>query len=258
MRVFRPTRQSSQGRTVPYKNWYVEFRDHREVIRRLAAFTDRRHSEAFGRNCEKLVACRLAGEKPSGDLGRWVETLSASIRAKLAKLDLLDGRTLAASKPLSEHVADFEASLLAKGNVPQHVSQTLYRLRTVFDGCRFQFWTELSASQVQAFVAKLREARAGKPGLSVRTANDYLGAVKHFCRWMVADGRASESPVAHLTRGNADTDRRLERQALSTDELRWLLDTTARGGERFGMAPGERALLYRLAVETGLRADCEA
>ena len=39
-----------------------------------------------------------------------------------------------------------------------------------------------------------------------------------------------------------------------TDELRWLLDTTGKAGERFGMSGADRSLLYRLAVQTGLRA----
>jgi integrase len=255
MRVFKTTYKDRHGRTRTARKWYIEFRDHREVIRRLPAFTDRKQSEAFGRNCEKLVACRLAGEKPSGDLGRWVESLSASIRTKLAKLDLLDGRTLAASKPLSEHVAEFEAALLAKGNVKQHVRQTVKHVQTVFNGCRFQQWSDIAASKVQTFMAKLRESKDGKPGLSIQTVNYYLQSVRQFCRWMVRDGRASESPVEHLQRQNASTDVRRQRRPLSADELRWLLTITRSGPERREISGRERAMLYRLAVETGLRAN---
>jgi len=71
---------------------------------------------------------------------------------------------------------------------------------------------------------------------------------------MVKDGRASESPVAHLDGLNVKTERRHDRRALDVEEVRWLLDTTRRGPERHGMAGAERATLYRLAVETGLRA----
>ena len=48
-------------------------------------------------------------------------------------------------------------------------------------------------------------------------------------------------------------DLRRQRRALSLDELRKLLNATWNGPERFGMSGAARALLYRLAVETGLR-----
>ena len=70
---------------------------------------------------------------------------------------------------------------------------------------------------------------------------------------MILDGRASESPVAHLARINAKTDRRHNRRALEPDEVRRLLESTSRGPRRFGMGGYERVLLYRLATESGLR-----
>lgn len=71
---------------------------------------------------------------------------------------------------------------------------------------------------------------------------------------MVQDGRASESPLAHLTRMNAKVDRRHERRALEPNEMRRLLKVTLTASKRFGMEGHERALLYRVAAETGLRA----
>ena len=53
---------------------------------------------------------------------------------------------------------------------------------------------------------------------------------------------------------NVRTDRRHDRRALSADELRWLLDATVKGSEHYDMTGEARSLLYRLAVETGLRA----
>jgi integrase len=97
-------------------------------------------------------------------------------------------------------------------------------------------------------------AQRVRRGIGAQTFNFYLQAAKQFCRWMVHDRRASESPLAHLQGVNVKTDRRHDRRALSADELRWALDTTARAPERHGMTGEARALLYCLAVETGLRA----
>jgi len=70
---------------------------------------------------------------------------------------------------------------------------------------------------------------------------------------MVKSYYASESPVRHLTKLDTELDRRRKRRAATPDEIRKLLQTTASGTERFGMSGYERALFYKLAVETGLR-----
>jgi integrase len=90
-------------------------------------------------------------------------------------------------------------------------------------------------------------------GISAQTFNFYIQAAKQFCRWMVKDRRAVESPLAHLSGLNVKTDRRHDRRALLPEELRWLLEVTAAAPKRFEMDGIERAMLYRLAAETGLR-----
>ncbi|MEK6676423.1 MAG: hypothetical protein AABZ47_12315 [Planctomycetota bacterium] len=91
-----------------------------------------------------------------------------------------------------------------------------------------------------------------------------MQAVKQFFQWMVRDGRAPENPLAHLKGWNVRTDRRHDRRAMDADEVRVLIDVTRKGREvhgmripveRFGMTGVDRAMLYTLAVETGLRAS---
>jgi integrase len=52
---------------------------------------------------------------------------------------------------------------------------------------------------------------------------------------------------------NAQTDVRVRRRALTLDECRLLVETVERSKERFGMSGLERAMLYRVAIGTGLR-----
>jgi integrase len=115
---------------------------------------------------------------------------------------------------------------------------------------RFRLWQDLAASRAQVFIGELR----GR-GLSAQTRNFYCAAIKQFARWMVRDRRAPENPVAHLSAENVRRDRRHDRRALSLDEVRKLIATARRGPERFGMNGTERALLYQLAVTTGIRAS---
>ena len=69
------------------------------------------------------------------------------------------------------------------------------------------------------------------------------------------DQRAESNPLTPLQGGNVRLDRRHDRRALSNDELVRLLDVAREGPTRYRMTGPDRARLYQLAVETGLRAN---
>ena len=264
MRVFQSTYKDKKGRTRTTRKWYVEFRDHLERPRRVSGFTDRKATEALGRNIQRLAWCKANSETLDPVLTKWVEGLSPYLRRKLAEFGILDAGKVAALRPLAEHLdgapeaPGWRQHLAAKGNTPQHVSTSCSRAMKIIKGCRFAFWSDISASRAMALLDGLRADRTDdkgcvKVGIGPVAFNHYLGAFKSFCKWMVRDGRASENPVVHLTGLNAKVDLRRQRRALSLEQLRKLLGATREGPERFGMSGAARALLYRLAVETGLR-----
>jgi integrase len=255
VRVSKATYKDRKGKTRESSKWYCEFRDHLETVRRLPLFKDRKQTETAGRNIEKLVACRVNHQAPDVELGRWLETLPSTLREKLAKCGLLDAQTATSHKGLAEHLADFQAALEAKGNTAKQIGMTLQRIRRVFDGCGFKTWLDVRAGKVDSWLAEQRKPTKDSRGLSIQSSNHYLKACKQFARWMVASGRASQSPLAHLKALNVATDRRHDRRALSADESRRLIVAAQNGPERFGMAGAERALVYRLALESGLRAN---
>ncbi len=215
MRVFQSTyRDRKTGETRKTKTWYVEFRDHNRDVRRVPGLTDRRQTESLGRRIEQLLAMKLAGEAPDAVMTRWLEAVPDKLRKRLAEIGLIDPRRAAASKPLADHLDDFEAALLAKGNTEKHAKLTTARAKRILDGCGFLYWSEISASKVERHLAELRVGTADRKGIGAASSNHHLGALKSFCRWMVRDRRASESPVEHLRPLNARTDRRHERRAL--------------------------------------------
>jgi len=257
-RVFKSTYKDREtGKPRKAARWAVEFGDgQRPRPRRLTAFTDRKASDELGRKLVKLVSLRSAGEGPDAELTRWIEKTPQHMREQLVKWRLLDAHRVTGSKTLSDHVDDYERALLAKGRTKKHATMTAQRARRVFDGSRFTFWADIVASTVQAYLAEMRDGDGDDDdGISIQTSNYYLTAVKGFCRWMVKDQRATQNPIDHLENLNANTDRKRIRRALSVDELIKLLTKTASQPERYGMTGHERALLYRLAVETGLRAS---
>ena len=147
------------------------------------------------------------------------------------------------------HVGDWHRALLDGGTTAEHAGLSARRVRAILKATEAAFWTDLDANRVAAYLADRR-----KDGLSVESSNHYLRRVKQFARWMVNSGRAAESPLACLKLLNAQADRRRNRRAFTADELRTLIDTASNGGELFGLTGPERAMVYRVAVETGLRA----
>ena len=255
MRIYRSAYKDRHGKHRQTAKWYVEFRDHNETSRRIPAFSSKSASLEMGRNLVKMV-CYFKGTGGQTDpsLTRWLCDLPNKVRDKLISIGLVDPQRVAVSKPLPDHLYDFKKSLEAKECSIRHVELVTARTKRVIEGCGFRFFADISASKVMSYLHELRTDRKNKRGISAQTFNFYLQSIKQFCRWMIKDRRASESPVAHLEGLNVKTDRRRDRRALSVEELRKLLATTRSGPKRKNMTGPERAMLYRLAVETGLRA----
>ena len=253
MRVFKQTYRDKSGKSRKTKKWYVEFRDHDQQVRRWPAFTDKARANELGRKLEGLVRCRITGEHPDPDIAVWLESLPKGLRTKLAEADLLDGATLANSRPLAEHLADFRKAVAAKGNTSRHVDTVVGRAERLFNACGFAGWSDIDADRIVNHLQKRQETTKKRKGISAQTYNTYVQAAGQFCRWMVRERRATRNPVAHIAKLNVKADRRYERRAFAVDELRMLIATAEHGPERFGMLGAERALLYHLAVETGLR-----
>ena len=211
------------------RKWYVEYRDADGIVRRVPGFADKKATEQLAARLEREAAQRKTG--------------------------LIDRHAEHRKRPLSEHLEEWEQALIAKGTTPHHATVQRTRAGAVLDGCGFRFWPEISASKAQEFVADLRKDAKDKRGISPRTANAYLQAVKQFGNWMVRDDRAPDSPLVNLSRYNEKTDRRRVRRALTEKECEGLLAAAEAGPVRYGVSGHDRATLYRIALGTGLRAN---
>ncbi|MCX7805788.1 MAG: site-specific integrase [Planctomycetota bacterium] len=92
--------------------------------------------------------------------------------------------------------------------------------------------------------------------ISAQTCSYYVTACKSFTKWAVREGLAITDPLACLSKPVEKAvrqDLRRVRRVITPEEARKLLAATASGPERAGLTGPERALLYRLAFETGLR-----
>jgi len=252
MRTFKPKyKDKKTGKQKTVSKWWVELRDHLQIIRRFPGYTDKGQTEKLGEKIEKLVVCRMNSESPGRELSAWLEGIPNKLRDRFVKIGLLDNKRAAAGKPLANHLEDFKQSLMARGVVVRHAQQVVSRVRKTIKGCGFKYWSDISPSKIERFLA---DCRGKEEGIGVQTSNDYVKDFKQFCKWMVYDNRADKSPAEHLkTQKVLKGDIRRDRRALEPDEIRRLLETTKARPKRWLMTGPERAMLYRLAIETGLR-----
>jgi integrase len=258
----------------PSKKWYAVFVDFAGVLRRLPLLDDERASKGLARITDSLNSLRSSGEILPPEMSRAIEDMPAVMRDRLVSWDIIPAAKAAARKPLAAHLDDWKDALQAKGSTAGHANQHFKQAQRIVDGCSFITLADISASRVEQFIANLRENQTDdegitRRGVSAATSNHYLTAIKGFCAWLVKDRRRHDNPLVHLGRIDTQADRRHDRRALSIEELRWLLDVTENGYTRLdenhqrvkvgpfdqdGMSAADRGLLYRVAVETGLRA----
>ncbi len=195
---------------------------------------------------DKAVAIRQSGGILAGDMLKWLETLKPAIRDNLAKWNVIDPQRAAAGREIAEHVAEWAVVLEAKGDCREYVKASVSRMNRLIAGCNWVRLSDVTAATAQRWLA---EQRSGK--MSVATSNGFVQSM--IITGCVAERRVPENPLSHVKAMNTRIDRRRIRRALTTGEIGRLLAATEAAGKHHSMTGRERALLYRLALETGLR-----
>ncbi len=197
---------------------------------------------------------RSTRTRSKGDAERiartWVER-SALERAGLVKPEGGTEVDRHAAAPIAAHLESFKQSKMAEGRTAKHVADTAAMIETTAAECGWKSLADVSAEKLERLVSN-RQAGQGEGGWTPRTAAKCIGAWRTFMRWCISDGRLEADPLARLKKPAPHRQR--VRRFLTVDEWRWLRATTEHGPERFGMTGPERALLYAVAIETGLRA----
>ena len=236
--------------------WYIRFTDADGVAHERKGCPDKRATEA--------MAAALEAE-------------AARIRAGLTDAKA-ETRRRQAGRPLSEHLNEWRAHLIAKGATAKHAELHVGRARrvaalaaggslaeidapkTATDEERQPFalalhkrlttarLADLTTDTVQRALATLKDG-----GRSLATCNHHRAAIRGFSRWARRDGRTADDALDSVSGFNAREDRRHDRRTIGVDDLRRLVATAHAGPTYRSMTGPARALCYRLAVATGLR-----
>ena len=227
-RTRRGNGQGSLFKRTPRGCWIASWYDH-----------DGKRKERSTRTTDKASAERILRKLVS----------DAALRTD----GVIDARAEAVCKqgqrPIAEHMADFERWLHSKGNTSKHVAHMVACLKRMVSMIQVETLPALTPAAVLDAVGQRHD-----DGVSARTCNMDLRAVKSFTRWAVRDGRLTVDPLVGLPTLNESTDRRRQRRPLNADELALLIDAAQRGPVYRRMSGPDRAMLYRLATGTGFRA----
>jgi len=140
--------------------------------------------------------------------------------------------------------------LAADKRKDSYIKQTRTNIERILTNCGFKVWSDIDGNKVKTFLAKSR----GPDGYGERTYNAYLRGFKEFCSWMLREGRAAGTDPMKSHSLIKQTEYRKKRRALTVDESHRLLEATKAAPKRYNMTGYERSLVYRLALEAGLRA----
>lgn len=164
-------------------------------------------------------------------------------RPNAAKIDAAE------LKAIEQHIDDFGKSIVQRGKKTLHAQQTAAHVRRLVKTAGFTRISQLDGEPLQAAAKKLID-----DGLSPRTANAGVKAMRQFSTWLYTSKRVAID-VLHrrLHTFNEALDQRRLRRALSIEELSFLLDAARAGRERCGIRGADREILYQVAVGTGFR-----
>lgn len=178
--------------------------------------------------------------------------------AALIEQELIRKRELAAAgvidpfqehleRDVAEHLDAFEAAGFRKGRDTDSTHR-IEVTKAVFD--YFRWAEEHAKASERGPLASLDPVLVSRwvdellaRGLSHRSVNKKLGALRQFSRWARRTRRLNWDPIESVRLLHAETDRRLVRRALTPDEVRRLL----------AGVPEYRRIAYLLALTAALR-----
>lgn len=189
---------------------------------------------------DKAVAQRIANQWEADERLR-IEGVIDDVDVSLAKHGVM---------PIGDHVSAFIAFRATDDGTEEHRERTRKHIAEFIAAGDWKTIRQVNTDDVTRHVGELRKA-----GSASRTIQAKLQSIKSFTKWLCDQHRLRMNPLSSIKKPNPETDRRHERRMLLPDEWPWLVAALeATDVVRNGMSSAERLLLYRTAIQTGLRA----
>lgn len=227
-------------------------------------------TDGTGKRCRKSTGCR-----DQALARRWLSEREAEAERERIGLVSREDRQLAVElmRPLSDQLLAFDDSMTAAGRTDGHRRTTRRYVEVLMRDQVWNCFRDIDRSGMERWLAA-----AERRGVSARSRNAHLVALKSLLNWARKANRIRTNPLEGLPRANERSDPRRRRRALREEELTALLESTRvrplqeagliRRGPRKGQTAAslsprrranleqlgaERALSYRALFFTGLR-----
>jgi len=219
------------------------FRDKRF---RITAFETEKHSKRLAETIERLMEIYYSNDNMPLDMQRAVDSMPSRIVRKLGSMGMLSAAKTAGKNRLSDHLESFIESLKVKRCTEKHLLNVENKIKRVCEDCKFDVISDLDASRFTAHINSL--------SIAVKTKLDYIAVFKQFAKWLNDNGILTKNNFKLIKNPKVlKSDQVHPRRALTSNEVARLISAAQRGETWRGISGAERALIYRLSVESGLR-----
>ena len=201
-------------------------------------------------NGKRTTKCTFTTDKATAERIARKNEADAALRRDGVIDPALDATCHESARTIESHLTDYKIKMRAANRDAKHIYSTLAYIRAIAADAGFDQAQDINSDGVTTFAGSLKDA-----GKSARTIQAYIAAIKAFTRWLASHHKLPRDPLSSVKKPNPKSDRRRERRMLLPEEWRLLEPATETGPERYGMIGAERLLLYRTAIQTGLRAN---
>jgi integrase len=126
--------------------------------------------------------------------------------------------------------------------------QSEAKLNKIFVSCGFEVLSDINQQRFIRYVNDL--------SVSVKTQRDIISLMRTFSKWLYETSILPKDDFKMIKLPKVlESDRVHARRAFTADEIARLINVAENGEPFRGVSGGERALIYRLAVESGMRAN---
>ncbi|HPD48326.1 MAG TPA: site-specific integrase [Anaerohalosphaeraceae bacterium] len=264
MRIYRHNFKKD-GEKVESKKWYTDIYLPDGRRRRLPLFEDEGLSRQYAEKIGDLISLKAGGEVPPVALQQWVNDKPMQFQKKLAEWGLISGARVAARSSLEKHLDDWREDMLSGGITKKQAEQNRHRAGRIFSEAGFRSLDDVEGGRVMLMVGRLqntvhrkskktKKLELCKTGpASSHSKLHHLRACKQFTKWAFLNGRLTADPLHHLQIKNVRVENK--RRPLTVEELSYLFAYLQTAPATWNVPGPERALVYELAVNTGLRRD---
>lgn len=200
--------------------------------------TDKRAATDVMRKTVLLAESVEAQVPLTPELRRWLDNMNPKLRKRLTSLGLIGEADAAAANGVGQHVEEYLADCLGRGDGNDFVKIKRSQLNAMLNHTGAKRFADLSVDAVAKYLSSLKTT-----GKSNRTRNQHRATTIAWLNWCVARGRLDHHRLDTIPRLNEDLDRKRNRRAATEAEIERLLE----------VMPPHRQLVFLAAVFTGLR-----